>query len=95
MPDGSTIGEDDTVLVVAPDDKQLIDDVLDRLGLDGAVIVVAHSAARLEELEHAHPDPRVSYLIGDPDVLPLPDASVDVVLGAEPPREEVARVLRR
>jgi ubiquinone/menaquinone biosynthesis C-methylase UbiE len=95
MPAGSTIGENDTVLVVAPDDTKLIDDVLDRLGLDGAVIVVAHSAARLEELEHAYPDPRVSYLIGDPDVLPLPDASVDVVLGSEPPREEVARVLRR
>jgi ubiquinone/menaquinone biosynthesis C-methylase UbiE len=74
-------------------DGALLDEALAEAG-DEAVIVVDPSAARLEELEHAAGDPRVFYLIGDPVVLPLPDASVDRALGGgEEP--ELHRVLRR
>ncbi|MGE5274756.1 MAG: hypothetical protein ACM3QU_13485 [Verrucomicrobiota bacterium] len=60
---------------------------------DEDVIVVEHSAAELERLELEAADPRVFYLIGDPQVLPLPDDSVDSALGTgvEP---ELGRVLR-
>jgi len=59
---------------------------------DEDVFVVDHSAAELERLERELPDARVFYLIGDDDVLPLPDASVDRTVGGAGP--EVDRVLR-
>jgi hypothetical protein len=40
-------------------------------------------------------DPRFDYLIGELPVLPLPDRSVDRVIGADAGDAEVARVLRR
>ena len=39
-------------------------------------------------------DPRLDYLLGEPAVLPLPDASVDLLVGADPADPEVVRVLR-
>ena len=51
------------------------------------------SAGRLEELEERYPDPRITWLIGDGNVVPLPDASVDRVLG-DCSEQELRRVLR-
>ena len=45
------------------------------------MIVIDPSADRLEELERAYPDPRVTYLIGDGVVIPLPDARSTRLLG--------------
>ena len=58
------------------------------------MIVVDPSADRLEELEERYPDPRVTWLIGDGVVIPIPDDSVDKVLG-EGSEAELRRVLRR
>jgi ubiquinone/menaquinone biosynthesis C-methylase UbiE len=79
-----------TVLVL---DGALLADALARAG-DEEIMAVDPSAARLEQLEREARDPRVSYLIGDAAILPLPDASVDVVLG-EGVEPELRRVLRR
>ena len=93
MRDGATIAENDTVLVVSPGAGE-IEAVLDALGPDGAVIVVDASSERLEQLQADGSDPRVSYLIGDDKVIPLPDASVDVVVGRVA-ATELERILRR
>ena len=66
-----------TVLVL---DGALLGETLTQAG-DEDVIVVEHSAGELERLEREAADPRVFYLIGDPDVLPLPDSSVDEAVG--------------
>jgi hypothetical protein len=73
-------------------DGALLGDALERAG-DEDVIVIAHSAAELELLERELPDSRVFYLIGDPEVLPLPDGSVDTAVG-EGVEPELHRVLR-
>jgi ubiquinone/menaquinone biosynthesis C-methylase UbiE len=78
-----------TVLVL---DGGLLGEALAQAG-DEDVIVVDPSAARLEELEREARDPRVAYLIGDSSVLPLPDASVDRVLG-DAVEAELRRVQR-
>jgi hypothetical protein len=62
-------------------DGGLLHEALVRAGEDDDVIVLAPTAAELEALQRAAPDPRVAYLIGDGDVLPLPDAFVDEVYG--------------
>ena len=53
---------------------------LDRIGPDGSVVALDISVDCLDELRAACDDARVSYLVGSAEVLPLPDASVDVVL---------------
>ena len=78
-----------TVLVL---DGALLVETLALAG-DEDVIVVEHSAGELERLEREAADPRVFYLIGDPDVLPLPDASVDASVG-EGVEPELRRVVR-
>jgi ubiquinone/menaquinone biosynthesis C-methylase UbiE len=78
-----------TVLVL---DGALLGPALAEAG-DEDVIVVDRSAARLEHLEREARDPRVYYLIGDPLVLPLPDACVDVAVG-DGVEAELSRVLR-
>ena len=78
-----------TVLVL---DGSLLDDALGQAG-DEDVVVLDPSADRLEQLERDARDPRVSYLIGEPAVLPLPDAWVDAVLGRGV-EAELHRVLR-
>jgi ubiquinone/menaquinone biosynthesis C-methylase UbiE len=79
-----------TVLVL---DGDRLGEALARAG-DEEVVVVDPSAGRLESLERDAADPRVAYLIGDPAILPLPDASIDAAVGdgVEP---ELRRVLRR
>jgi ubiquinone/menaquinone biosynthesis C-methylase UbiE len=79
-----------TVLVL---DGERLRDALAQAG-DEDVVVIAPSAERLEELEREARDARVSFLIGEPDVLPLPDASVDAVLG-DGDEAELRRVLRK
>jgi ubiquinone/menaquinone biosynthesis C-methylase UbiE len=52
---------------------------------DGWVYTVAADAGRLEELlgaAHELDAPGIAYLVGDVEALPLPDASVDAIVGA-------------
>jgi ubiquinone/menaquinone biosynthesis C-methylase UbiE len=59
--------------------------------------VVDESVDVLEELRAKTRAPNVFYLVGCAEVLPLPDASVDEVVGAPPnaaARTEFDRVLR-
>jgi hypothetical protein len=79
------------VLVVGAE-LSLVADVLGRLGDDDLVVLDA-SAGRLELLEGELADPRVWFMIGDPEVIPLPDGSADEVVGT-PASPEVARVTR-
>ena len=64
--------------------------------LDGydEIVVLDTSAPELERLLTELADPRLDYLLGALPVLPLPDASVDLLIGADPNDPEVARVLR-
>jgi hypothetical protein len=79
------------VLVVGAE-ASLVAGVLEGLG-DEDVVVLDGSASRLEELEAELADPRLWLMIGDADVIPLPDGTADAVVGtgASP---EVARVTR-
>ncbi len=52
------------------------------------------SVDELERLMHELADPRLDYLLGALPVLPLPDASVDLLVGGDPADPEVERVLR-
>jgi ubiquinone/menaquinone biosynthesis C-methylase UbiE len=79
-----------TILVL---DGDLVGDALAELGDGELLIVLDLSADRLEELEERYPDPRITWLVGDGNVVPLPDASVDRVLG-EGSDDELRRVLR-
>jgi len=70
---------------------------LEQAGADGDVLIVDVSPDRLEELRRSCNAPNVSFLIGCAEVLPLPDASADVVLGSDSGAEaqrERTRVLR-
>ena len=80
-----------TILVL---DGDLLPEALDLLAEDELLIVIDSSADRLEELERRFPDPRITFLIGDGEVIPIPDASVDRVLG-EGSELELRRVLRK
>jgi len=79
-----------TILVL---DGDLLGQALEQLAEDELLIVVDTSADRLEELEERYPDPRITFLIGDGDVIPVPDGAVDRVLG-EGSESELRRVLR-
>ncbi len=81
------------MLLVLGAESGLVGEALQRAGPDADVLVVDPTVARLESLEQALADPRLWFLIGDADVLPLPDASVDAVLGgaASPELERVCR----
>lgn len=65
-------------------------------GLEGyeEIVVLEPSVDELEELMHELRDPRLDYVLGALPVLPLPDASVDLLVGADPEDAEVRRVLR-
>jgi hypothetical protein len=58
------------------------------------IVVLEPSVDELEELMHELRDPRLDYVLGALPVLPLPDASVDLLVGADPADVEVRRVLR-
>jgi ubiquinone/menaquinone biosynthesis C-methylase UbiE len=81
------------VLLVLGAQDGLVAKALAEAGEEGTVIVVDPSGARLVELEERLRDPRLWFLVGDREVIPLPDRSVDRVLGA-PPSPEVRRVCR-
>jgi ubiquinone/menaquinone biosynthesis C-methylase UbiE len=69
----------------------------ERVAPDGDVVVVDESVEVLEQLRAKTRAPNVFYLIGWAEVLPLPDASVDEVVGPPPNADaerELARVLR-
>jgi ubiquinone/menaquinone biosynthesis C-methylase UbiE len=71
-----------------------LDEALRLAPADGDVLLVDPSAESLEALLARVADPRVAFLIGELPVLPLPDASVDVALGAAAAEPELRRVLR-
>jgi ubiquinone/menaquinone biosynthesis C-methylase UbiE len=73
-------------------DAGVVTGVLERLG-DEDVVVLDDSAGRLTALFDELADPRVWFLVGDADVIPLPDGSADEVVGAAA-SPEVARVAR-
>jgi hypothetical protein len=79
-----------TILVLNGD---LLGQALEQLAEDELLIVVDPSADRLEELQRDFPDPRITFLIGDGVVIPVPDGSVGRVLG-ESSESERRRVLR-
>jgi len=81
-----------TALVVGADSGLLADE-LERMGEDEDVIVMDESAERLEVLEDQVADPRVWFMIGDAEVIPLPDDAVDEVVGTDA-SPEVDRVTR-
>ncbi|HEX3054579.1 MAG TPA: hypothetical protein VHP82_00390 [Gaiellaceae bacterium] len=58
------------------------------------ILILEPSVDELERLLAELADPRLDYLLGELPVLPLPDASVDRVIGADEGHPEVARVLR-
>ncbi len=68
----------DVVLDVGTGTGLLALGALDLVGADGAVICLDISVDCLEELRGATSDPRLSFLVGDAAVLPLPDDSADV-----------------
>jgi ubiquinone/menaquinone biosynthesis C-methylase UbiE len=64
--------------------------------LDGfdEIVVLDPSVDELERLARELADPRLDFVLGALPVLPLPDASVDLLVGADGTEPEVARVLR-
>ena len=58
------------------------------------IVVLEPSVDELERLLHELADPRLDYLLGALPVLPLPDASGDLVIGGDESDAEVTRVLR-
>ena len=69
-------------------------DALDQLAEFDEIVVIESSVDELERLVEELADPRLDYLLGELPVLPLPDASVDRVIGGPPGDPEVARVTR-
>jgi SAM-dependent methyltransferase len=93
--EAARLGADDDVLVLAGATLAL--GAQKRLG-DGWVYVVRREVDELEELlreAHAVGAPGIAYLVGEPPVLPLPDAAVAAVVGYAPAEAaaELARVL--
>lgn len=80
MLDRALIEGDDVVLDVGAGTGLLVLGALERLGAEGAVVALDISVDCLEELRTKCDDPRVSYLVGSAEVVPLPDSSVDAVL---------------
>jgi len=69
-------------------------EALARLGGFDEIVVLEPSVLELERLVAELADPRLDYMLGALPVLPLPDASVDLLVGADPGEAEVVRVLR-
>ena len=80
MLDRALLEPDDVVLDVGAGTGLLVFGALDRLGPDGSVVALDISVDCLEELLARCDDPRVAYLVGAAEVLPLQNESVDVVL---------------
>jgi ubiquinone/menaquinone biosynthesis C-methylase UbiE len=68
-------------------------DALDKLDGYDEIVVIDPSVEALEALEAELADPRLDYLLGGLPVLPLPDGSIDLVVGEFPPDDpEITRV---
>ena len=67
---------------------------LAELGDFDEIVIFESSIDELERLIDELADPRLDYLLGELPVLPLPDASVDRVVGGPADDPEVARVVR-
>ena len=80
-----------TTLVIS-DDPALVAGALDGLG-DDDLIVLEGSAEVLEWMEDEIADARVWFMIGDEEIIPLPDDCVDEVVGVSA-SPEVDRVIR-
>jgi ubiquinone/menaquinone biosynthesis C-methylase UbiE len=89
--DGARLGPGDDVLDLSGW-SALTFGAHERIG-DGWVYTVAADVGLLEELlgaAHKLDAPGIAYLVGDVEALPLPDASVDAVVGASVLAEGVA-----
>ncbi len=78
--DGAEIKHGDAVADVGAGTGLLTLGAVDRVGADGDVIALDLSVDALEELRANTTAPNISYLVGQADVLPLRDASIDVVV---------------
>lgn len=78
--DGARLECDDVAVDVGAGLGLLALGALERLGEDGEVIAVDISVDCLEKLRATCDDPRVWYLLGSADVLPLPDEGADAVM---------------
>jgi hypothetical protein len=67
---------------------------LAELGDFDEIVIFEPSIDELERLVAELADPRLDYLLGELPVLPLPDASVDCLIGGPADDPEVARVTR-
>ena len=67
---------------------------LAELGDFDEIVIFEPSVDELERLVTELADPRLDYLLGELPVLPLPDASVDRLIGGPADHPEVARVTR-
>ena len=94
--ESAAIEAGDTVVVIGDDLDALVLGALESSGDDGAVIVVDPSPGELEDLRSRWRDPRLSLLVGDARVVPLPDGFADAVVATgEADPDELARVRRR
>jgi ubiquinone/menaquinone biosynthesis C-methylase UbiE len=78
--DGARIEAGDAVADVGAGTGLLTLGAVERVGPDGDVIALDVSVDALDELRANTSAPNISYLVGQADVLPLRDASVDAVL---------------
>lgn len=78
--DGARIEAGERVLDVGAGTGLLTLGAVERVGPDGEVVALDPSVDCLEELRREATAPNVTYLVGDAEVLPLPDVSVDVAL---------------
>jgi phospholipid N-methyltransferase len=67
---------------------------LSQLGDYDEIVVLDSDVAALEALVSELADPRLDYMLGGLPVLPMPDDSVDLLVGADAADPEVVRVLR-
>jgi arsenite methyltransferase len=98
--DGAAIEPGETVADVGAGTGLLTLGAVDRVGPDGDVIALDISVDGLELLRKNTVASNISYLIGQADVLPLPDESVDVVVTRSvliyvADKEEAAREFHR
>jgi arsenite methyltransferase len=101
--DGAAIRRGDAVLDVGAGTGLLALGAVERAGRDGDVFALDLSVGALEELRRSADAPTLWYLLGEAEVLPLPDAFVDVavmrsvliyVRDVEAAVQELRRVLR-
>jgi arsenite methyltransferase len=78
--DGARIEAGESVLDLGAGTGLLTLGAVERVGPEGEVVALDPSVDCLEELRRGATAPNVVYLVGDAEVLPLPDASVDVAL---------------